>query len=285
MTSVNEWARQQWGNSELGDKRRTERAVLVGAQMATNPAASLPGQTHSWGDLKAAYRLLHESDVTHAALSEPHWKSTRRNAERVNGPVLFIQDGSQLDFTFREVGGLGRIGNDNGRGLLIHSTLVVRPDTSPTILGLAHQLVWVRQAPAHKPNETRVQRYRREDRESAHWFGALEAIGPTPGHACWISVGDRESDSFHYWRRAKALGWECLLRLKNDRTILGDDGSTMHLLQWARQLPMQAQQTLPLRTRADRPARTANLSMAWGCTRILPPNNDPASKGQSPFTG
>jgi hypothetical protein len=30
MPTANEWAQQQWGNAELGDKRRTHRAVALG---------------------------------------------------------------------------------------------------------------------------------------------------------------------------------------------------------------------------------------------------------------
>jgi hypothetical protein len=47
MLSVNEWAQQQWGAIELGDKRRNDRAVQLGGQIATRPDASLPGQTQS----------------------------------------------------------------------------------------------------------------------------------------------------------------------------------------------------------------------------------------------
>lgn len=89
-STINDWAAQQWGSAELGDKRRTQRAVHLGAQMAALPAGGLPGQTQCWGDLKAAYRLLHEDDVTHQALSLPHWQHTRQRAEHITGPVLFI---------------------------------------------------------------------------------------------------------------------------------------------------------------------------------------------------
>jgi len=33
---------QQWGAVELGDKRRTQRAVQMGAAPAANPSANLP---------------------------------------------------------------------------------------------------------------------------------------------------------------------------------------------------------------------------------------------------
>lgn len=57
MLTVSDWAQQQWGAIELGDKRRNCRAVQLGTQIAAQPDATLPGQTQSWGDLKGAYRL------------------------------------------------------------------------------------------------------------------------------------------------------------------------------------------------------------------------------------
>jgi hypothetical protein len=42
-----QWAEKQWGSVQLGDQRRTRRAVKLGAQITANPSASLPKQTQS----------------------------------------------------------------------------------------------------------------------------------------------------------------------------------------------------------------------------------------------
>ena len=284
MSTVESWARQQWDTVELGDKRRTERAVRLGTQIAACPDQSLPKQAHVWGDLKAAYRLLHQEAVTHKALSLPHWRATRCCAQQADGPVLFVQDGSQLDFTFRDADGLGRIGNNDGSGLLMHSVLAVQPGQPATVLGLAHQLVWVRDGQAYKPRETRADRSHRADRESSHWSAALEAIGPVPANACWVSVGDRESDIFDYWDKARALGWHCLLRLAQDRCIVCDDGKKDRLRHWSAQLPVQAYETLTLRTRPERKARVVTLSLAWGHVSIMAPQNGPDYSKRAPLS-
>lgn len=72
FTDYHQWAESQWADVELGDSRRTDRAVEVGAALAANPAASLPEQMQGWNALRASYRLFSEPDVTHAALIEPH---------------------------------------------------------------------------------------------------------------------------------------------------------------------------------------------------------------------
>ena len=93
------WAEQQFGQAGLGDKRRNRRAVQLGAALAAAPDASLPQQTESWSQLKAAYRLLAEPEVTHEALTEPHRQAVRRQAGRREGVVLFVQDTTELDYT------------------------------------------------------------------------------------------------------------------------------------------------------------------------------------------
>src|SRR5579864_6752163 len=145
FTDIDEWAQAQWGTAAVGDRRRTARAVRVGAALAAQPAASLPTQTACWADLKAAYRLLNAPDVTHAALSQPHWEQTRAAASG-EAPVLFIQDTTELDYTaHRQTQGLGHIGDGRGRGFEVQSCLAVQP-----------------------ADESRAARWARE-RESAVW--------------------------------------------------------------------------------------------------------------------
>src|SRR3954449_9904203 len=202
------WAEQQWSTAALGDARRTRRAVQLGAALASCPEENLPQQTGSWGGLKSAYRLLNEPDVTHAALSEPHWQATRPQAARApTAPpgdphgqatrkqaaradtVLFVQDTSELDFTaHRQTTGLGWIGNTGGYGFFLHSCLAVRPSAVPEILGLAAQQVWTRHE-VKKGTETRTARSKRR-KESDVGAEVVEAIGPATPDQCWVSVSD-----------------------------------------------------------------------------------------------
>ena len=69
FTDLEQWATQQWESADLGDARRNDRAIEIGAKIAANPSASLPEQMESWSALKAAYRLFNEEDVTHNQLS------------------------------------------------------------------------------------------------------------------------------------------------------------------------------------------------------------------------
>jgi hypothetical protein len=91
--SPESWAEQEFGQVELGDHRRTRRAVKVAAQMARYPSASIPERSGNWAATKASYRLFKEEEVTFEGLSAQHRASTRcvdGEGER----VLLIQDTS-----------------------------------------------------------------------------------------------------------------------------------------------------------------------------------------------
>ncbi|MCA1838220.1 MAG: hypothetical protein LC674_05535 [Actinobacteria bacterium] len=119
-------------------------------------------------------------------MSTPHWLNTRHEASARDGVVLFIQDGSDLDFsTQRSKEGLGPLGNSEayGLGLLMHSCLAALPEGGE-ILGLAYQTLLARQKQIYRGNETRAQRYRRRT-EYDVWAETLEAVGSVPDESTW----------------------------------------------------------------------------------------------------
>ncbi|KAB8317266.1 hypothetical protein SD81_018275 [Tolypothrix campylonemoides VB511288] len=121
FTDLQTWAAEQWGDAKLGDSRRTQRARVlrtrfanaVGAAIAANPKGSLPDMMQGWNEIRAAYRLFGEDDVSHKALIQPHITATKQRAAEIkSNVVLFIQDTTELDYTHhRQVKGLGHIGD------------------------------------------------------------------------------------------------------------------------------------------------------------------------------
>src|SRR5436309_13320045 len=110
-----DWARQTFGTVALGDRRRPRRAIELAASILANPAASLPRQTTNRAQLKAAYRLLHEPDVTHQALLTPHWQQTRQAAGSQT-LVLLIADLTTLDDSHHPTAtGSGAVGRGGAR--------------------------------------------------------------------------------------------------------------------------------------------------------------------------
>jgi hypothetical protein len=270
-----DWARRQFGACALGDKRRTNRVVKLGAMMARNSGGSLPVQMGSMAALKAAYRLLAEPDVTHWGLCSAHWEATRHRARTPgSGPVLFIQDGTELDYTSHpETKGLGFIGNGRGQGLELQTTLCVLPSEEPEVLGVAFSHAWARGQVPHKGHETRPERDARH-KETDVWGDCVEAIGRAPEASSgtrWVSVSDRGSDIFSFLTRVRALGWVSLVRSKHDRLVEDSDETAGRLHVLARGLQVGASMSLDLRARPGKAARTALLNIAWAPLTLLAP--------------
>jgi hypothetical protein len=280
------WAAAQFGAVELGDRRRTDRAVTMAAAMARAPAASLPRQMGGCHEAKAAYRLLASAPVTHEALTRPHRQATRAAAAAAAGPVLFVQDTTTLDYSGHTATvGLGPTGDGRGRGLLLHSTLALAPDGTggpPRLLGLAAQRVWARPPSGRKARESQAERQRRP-RESQRWSASLSAVGTPPGGACWVDVSDAEGDVFLHLREAQCVGYACLVRAGQNRRVDGPDGPGT-LFAVLRAQPAQGHRTVRLGGRGGAgPAREAVLAVAWAPLTLRPPKNNPAAQAAAPL--
>jgi hypothetical protein len=116
-------------------------------------------------------------------------------------------------------GGRGGRPGRRGRGFYTHNCLALEAQ-SGAVLGLAHQAVWARRAGAPGRRDRRASRRT----EAAVWAEGLAAIGPAPPGAIWVSVGDRSSDVFGHLVQARALGWHCLIRVCQDRVLVGGAG-------------------------------------------------------------
>lgn len=274
ILSPGDWAEQQFAKVDVGDERRTRRLVRTATRMMRKPNASLPKQMGSRKGLDGAYHLLAEEDVTHAAILSPHWRQTRRSADRQQ-VALMVQDTTHIDHTHHPTTtGLGPIGTGCGRGYLLQSVLAVVPKPRQ-VLGLTYQEPFLRQ-PA-PPGETRDQR-RQRVRESAVWARAVRAVGHPTTDSLWVHVGDAYSDIFEYMEAARECQSHFLVRAAQDRwveTEEEDDTRLTHLLAFARGLPAQGERVLKLPARDKKPAREARVVIAFSPLTIQAPSHGP----------
>jgi len=145
-----------FGNSSLGDARRSRRAIQVAHQMLINPGLAFCSMYASWGQSKAAYRLMSNGAVSPAALLGSHFDQVRGALPCDGRTVLLIEDTSEINYTFRApIEGLSRVGPGNAdhQGFLLHSLIAAVPEQvaaddaarrSVSILGLAHQEYYLR---------------------------------------------------------------------------------------------------------------------------------------------
>src|SRR5579884_3611477 len=274
MLTAGDWARQQFGSAELGDKRRTERAVKLAEAVASAAGASLPALCGQWKDTKAAYRFLDKDEVTFQSLSQPHRRLTLSSA-RDCAVVLHISDTTTLSFAYRAAQDLGPTGSGgSGRGMLLHSTLAVDVsggiDAVPEVLGLSAQQLWARDtdsAPAV---------------ESSKWATAINELGTPPQAVRWIHVGDCESDCWEAIEACRSNQMGFALRACQDRQVIeghakvGQDlpaGQQTTLSKLLAEQPALGNKQLWVRGRKDREARWAKLAVSATPIALLAPKN------------
>jgi hypothetical protein len=251
------WIGQQFNNSQLGDQRRTKRLVSVAEAMLNSPDASLPRQNSRWADLKAAYRLFNNPDVTFDAVAEQHWQQTRQTKP---GRYLLIGDTTDLNHTSRKATtGLGILGDGVGRGIQLHSCLMFDCQQQQIVGTAGGKLLYRKHTPE---NETRTQRLKRA-RESDVWGQVVDQVGMSPEGSQWIHVFDRGGDNFDAMCHLKLSGCDFVIRAsKLQRKITTSDGRSIELQEATQEARVVGRYELNLRSRPNSPARTAKIEVS-----------------------
>ena len=231
----------------------------MGSRMVAHPDASLATQMQDPAALEGAYRLMNNRQVNLQALLAPTFARTRQQASQLP-IVLWVNDQTELDYTFqRAKSGMGPIGDGKGRGLLMHSTLAIQPETRE-VLGLGDVQVYLRiETPKPEPKWTRSM-------ESRVWEVAAEQVGAAPDGTIWVEVSDAGSDRFLYLAQCLDLHKHFLIRVLFNRWVTKEeDGKEQKLVDYARSLSPQvgSETVVEVPTSREQAARQAHLVMAW----------------------
>ena len=57
-SSNTEWALQEFGENDFGDKRLTSRLIKIAGQLAEAPETSINEACEGWSETKSAYRFF-----------------------------------------------------------------------------------------------------------------------------------------------------------------------------------------------------------------------------------
>jgi hypothetical protein len=273
------WAELNFGDLELGDLRRNQRAITIGAAFAANPGGSIPQLFERWSETKAAYTFFGNPAVTPDEIQVTHRDLV---LERMGQPgfYLLLEDTSEMSWAGQQPRpGLGPVGEskDGKQGFLLHTTLAAKwpeeaqpkePGRRPPVelLGIADQQAVVRQAaPA---GETRRERLLRE-RESEVWEATTTRLGTAPPEPAirWVRVCDRGADIYEFLLSCQQEGHGFVVRAAQDRALLDETGQVGgHLFETARAGAALGEFELELRARPGQAARTAHLSVS--ATRV-----------------
>lgn len=266
LTPEEQWAEEQFGTCQFFDQRRTHRLVGMAIDVARKPAGTFPEIFESWNDTKAGYNLFDNPSVTRQRIIEPHCLQTRAAA---TGRCLILADLTEIDFgRFRQIDGAFPTGNGTGNGFLLHSALMIRPQTKE-LIGLAGQTVHYRKP--HRKDRSVSDRLQRH-RESEVWGEVIDQIGAPPEGAVWTHVMDRGADNFEVFCHARQQNTEVLVRVSHkNRKIICPNGEIQPLSGYLQGLPVAGTREQEVPARHRRPARTAHMEIRFGKLRIPPP--------------
>lgn len=273
------WAKDTFGDCDLGDKRRTQRMVDIGTRMASHLGVSLAKSCEGEvGALEGSYRLLRNESVKPEAIREGGFLATARQAQGYE-VLLSVEDTTTVSYQHAVAGELGLTSSNptaKRRGYQVHSVLLLDGQSGRTV-GLLDQAVWRREPAAYGKKHARKRRAYR-DKESYKWEAAsgrcAERLGPAMART--ISVCDREADVYEYLSYKLAQGERFVVRAKVDRRVLeGPDGLFETVEQQSNEWCCYE---VPVAQRGGRKARKAKLSLRSMRVTIRPPGSGSAKR-------
>jgi hypothetical protein len=228
--------------------------------MVERVGQSLPQQHESWGDIKAAYRLLSNDAVDPAAMLAPHQALVRQQMLE-HAVVLCVHDDSDVT---------AKAGKQ-----VQHTSLAVLPDG--TLLGVLDAR-WFERVDAPE-GETRLQREARW-RESCIWSDAARGVGPVDSaNTRLIHVCDRAADDLDVFETCVAQSSGFVIRARHDRNL--QNGRKL----WEFLQSQPAAGTTPItigtqrdaRGRITRAGREAQVTIRFAPVELQPPHNHPGA--------
>lgn len=249
-----------FGSCDLGDERRTQRAVRIAARMADHPAGTSPRQMPEWAELKACYRFFNSPSVTFDALARPHWEQTCAAAR---GRVLIINDTTTISYSARrQIEGLTRGGKGMPYGFMLHNALMVDAQRGD-VLGLARQELFYRVPAPEKEN--RRQKSRRP-RETEVWGRIIDAIGVPAAGVEYVHVCDRGADNLEVFCHLQQQRCQWVIRCSHlNRDVRpvrdGEPGTLMSVDRSLQGRPVLGISSLSLRGRDGRASRSVRLEI------------------------
>jgi len=283
VVSCSNWAVENFGLLDLGDKRRSGRVVRFAEALANAPGNSILKLFDSTYDAVAVYDFLSRPEAVPDSLQADHRELVARSLEQQKGIVLLISDTTTMSFSGREIEGLGPVGDiaHGGHGFLVHSMLAARycdeqdlkpDDKRPAldIIGLAAQTYVVR-----SPDKDRSKRTVRKDQphvwtESQLWEEGVRKVELHNSDTCqFYHVGDRENDIYDFYMACRDAEHSFVVRANQNRGLDGQPG--IRLFDSLRSQEPAGEFTLEFRARPGSPARQVTLNIAYGHAMLRAP--------------
>lgn len=221
------WVDDEFEQLNLGDQRLNHRTKRVVEALEAAPQVSLPRALGGWSEVKGAYRLFANAEVTPEELLSPHIAMTHK---RMAGQpvVLCLNDTTEVEFNAHSAAlGLGPLAYEFQSGFLLHPLLAVTPDRR--CLGLLDAQWLVRDPDRHGQSVATKKRRPLEKKESHRWpaaFAQVCAQAALVPDSRLVYVADRESDIYELLLAAQGAPADLLIRCNQNRAL--KDGGKIH---------------------------------------------------------
>jgi hypothetical protein len=242
-------------------------------QFSAQPDCSIPQASESRNDMDAAYNFFANPRVCPSGVLTSALPET---LQRLQGcqRLLVAHDTSEFNFSsLEDTAELGYTAGSEVRGLLLHSSLALRPDGLP--LGLLTQQIWTRD-PAHKGNaKTRRQRAAAA-KESFRWLDhARAARALLAPEVTVIHIADREGDIYDWLAAQRPANTHLLIRVAQPHRVVvhGPEGQTGKLAEVVRAQPVLGRHEVEVPRADDRPPRRALLTLRVAAVQVQPPRH------------
>lgn len=279
MELIGQWAQAEFGGAQLGDRRLNKRLIQLAQQRRAMPQASIAQSCDGLAGMRAAYRFYDNQEVQVEQIQAPHRQATLGRAGHYP-VVLAIQDSTQVDLTAHpHTAGVGYLQDLAHTGFLLHTTLLVTPQRDP--LGVVQQQVWVRD-PADFGKRQKRRQLATQQKESQKWLTSLDEVAHLQSelpNTHLVSVGDSEADIYALFAHAASLRQSFVVRACRDRVIQSED--ERHLWRFLVQQAPGGLLEVAIPRQANRPARSAHLSLRWAQVALPVPQ---AEKGRQEVT-
>ncbi len=296
-----QWASQEFGEAELGDKRLTQRLINIAEKKSRHPGASYLQAGHGDRyDIKGYYNFIRNErkENTFESILSTHFTRTQQRMKSCETAIV-IQDTSELNYSnLKHCKGLGFIAsNQKGVktvGLKLHSSFVVDPQGLP--LGILTSKCYAPDPSKVKKKKSAKRNTPISEKESYRWLegyqACVEASKEMPQTRI-INVMDREADIYELLELADR-NQNCVdlvIRAQHNRSLEGNDRKLFDEL---KQLPINFEIALdipPQRSRGNKqgktarpylPARTAILQVRYKKVSLKPPES-PILKNRKPL--
>jgi len=265
---LQDWAQEEFGHAELGDRRRTRRLVDMAAGAARQPAGTVTAVFQDSAEREGAFRLLESDRVAVDPIAEASHQATLKRCAG-HEYVYVAVDSTSLNLNDHTgTKGFGRISTSDkpSLGLYVMNALAVGPDGVP--LGLVAQQWWARGKAVIRSRRSKKgsDRARFREKETFHWIEVLTSVAAmflqfVSGVRPWFQL-DRGGDCWPVLLFAVQFSLLLTVRSTYNRRLQDEpDQSKAYLWSKVEQQPVIGSYMLEVAARPGRPARTAQMQV------------------------